>query len=379
VAEPGRVRELAVVFGRLGCVAFGGPAAHIAMMHDEVVRRRAWLSEQRFLDLVGATNLLPGPNSTELAIYLGYERARWRGLFVAGVCFIAPAAVLVCALAWAYVRYGRTPVGAGLLYGINPVVIAIIAYAVARLASTAVRGPWLAELAVAAVVAYLAGINELVVLAGGGLLAVLVAWWRRWRAERESRAAAMLPLWLAPLLVPGSDGRLTTLFLTMLKIGSVLYGSGYVLFAFLRGDFVSRLGWLTEQQLLDAVAVGQLTPGPLFTSATFVGYLVAGLPGAVLATIAIFTPAFVFAALLGRIVSWLRGRWWASAALDGINATALALMLGVAFQLGRLALTDALTGALAVVALLALWRFRLNSAWLILAGAAVGLAHLALT
>jgi chromate transporter len=188
-----------------------------------------------------------------------------------------------------------------------------------------------------------------------------------------------LPLWLASLVVPGSNGRLTTLFLTMLKIGSVLYGSGYVLFAFLRGDFVSRLGWLTEQQLLDAVAVGQLTPGPLFTSATFVGYLVAGLPGAALATVAIFTPAFVFAALLGRIVAWLRGRWWASAALDGINATALALMLGVALQLGWVALTDPLTATVAVVAALALWRFRLNSAWLILAGAAVGLAHLALT
>ena len=379
MAETGRVRELVVVFGKLGFIAFGGPAAHIAMMHDEVVRRREWLSEQRFLDLVGATNLVPGPNSTELAIYLGYERARWRGLFVAGLCFITPAAVLVCALAWAYVRYGHTPAAVGLLYGITPVVIAIIAYAVMKLAPTAVRGVWLAIVSVAALVAYLLGLNELVLLAAGGLLAVLVAWWRRPRAKGSSRAAALLPLWLAPIFAPAMGGRLWTLFLTMLKIGSVLYGSGYVLFAFLRGDFVARLGWLTDQQLLDAVAVGQLTPGPVFTSATFVGYLVAGLPGAAAATVAIFAPAFVFAALLGRIVGWLRGRWWASAALDGINATALALMLGVAFQLGRVALTDPLTIGLAIVAGVALWRFRLNSAWLILAGAVVGLVHALLT
>jgi len=379
VAEPGRVRELVVVFGRLGCIAFGGPAAHIAMMHDEVVRRREWVTEQRFLDLVGATNLVPGPNSTELAIYLGYERARWRGLFVAGVCFIAPAAVLVSALAWAYVRYGRSPVGIGVLYGITPVVIAIIAHAVVKLAPTAVRGLGLAVLAAGALVLYLLGLNELLLLAVGGLLAVLMTWWRRPRAKGESRAVALMALWVAPMFAPGSGGRLGQLFLTMLKIGSVLYGSGYVLFAFLRGDFVVRLGWLTDQQLLDAVAVGQLTPGPLFTSATFVGYLVAGPWGAVLATVAIFAPAFVFAALLGRIVGWLRGRWWASAALDGINATALALMLGVAFQLGRVALTDPLTIGLAIAAGVALWRFRLNSAWLILAGAVVGLVHALLT
>jgi len=379
VAEPGRVRELVAVFGKLGCIAFGGPAAHIAMMHDEVVRRREWISEQRFLDLVGATNLVPGPNSTELAIYLGYERARWRGLFVAGICFIAPAAVLVCALAWAYVRYGRSPVGVGVLYGITPVVIAIIAHAVAKLAPTAVRGVGFGAVSVAALIAYLFGLNELVLLAAGGLVAVLVAWLRRPRTKGGSPAVVLWPLWTAPMFAPGSGGRLWPLFLTMLKIGSVLYGSGYVLFAFLRGDFVVRLGWLTDQQLLDAVAIGQLTPGPLFTSATFVGYLVAGPWGAIVATVAIFAPAFVFAALLGRIVGWLRGRWWTSAALDGVNATALALMLGVAVQLGLIALTDPLTIGLAIAAALALWRFRLNSAWLILAGAVVGLAHALLT
>lgn len=370
-----RVRELARLFLKLGCIAFGGPAAHIAMMHDEVVTRRNWLSEQRFLDLVGATNLVPGPNSTELAIYLGFQRARWRGLVVAGVCFIAPAAVLVCVLAWAYVRYGRTAVGTGLLYGITPVVIAIIGYAVVQLVPTAVRGVWLGVLAAAGLAAYLLGLNELVILGAGGALAVPVAWRSR-RSEGEGRVAAVAwPLWLAgPVLGAPTWGELTRLFLTMLKIGTVLYGSGYVLFAFLRGDFVQRLGWLTEQQLLDAVAVGQLTPGPLFTSATFVGYLVAGLPGAILATVAIFAPAFAFAALLGRIVGWLRGRWWASAALDGVNATALALMVGVALQLGRRALVDPLTVGLAVAAALVLWRLRVNSVWLILAGAAVGLA-----
>ncbi|REF00107.1 chromate efflux transporter [Thermomonospora umbrina] len=360
------LRELAGLFLKLGVIGFGGPAAHIAMMHEEVVRRRRWVDEQRFLDLVGATNLIPGPSSTELAIHLGHDRGRWRGLLVAGICFIMPAVVMVAALAWAYVRYGTTPGAEALLYGIKPVVTGIIAWALLGLLRTALRGPLLCVVAAAALAAYLAGANELLVLAVGGML---VTAWRTGARLRADRAA-VLPL----LLAAPHDDRLPQLFWTMLKIGSVLYGSGYVLLAFLRGDFVERLGWLTEQQLLDAVSIGQVTPGPLFTTATFVGYVAAGWWGAILATVAIFLPSFALVALLTRLADRMRSARWSAALLDGVNATALALMAGVSFQLGRTALIDPLTVVLAVAAFATLWRTRLNSAWLIGAGALVGLA-----
>ncbi|SEG83978.1 chromate transporter [Thermomonospora echinospora] len=360
------LRELAALFLKLGVIGFGGPAAHIAMMHEEVVRRRRWVDERRFVDLIGAVSLIPGPNSTELAIHLGYERGRWRGLLVAGVCFIVPAVVMVSTLAWAYVRYGSTPEAEGLLYGIKPVVVGIIAWALVGLLRTAVRGPLLWCVALAALAAYLAGANELAVLAAGGLA---VTAWRTAARLRDGRAA-VLPL----LLAAPHDERLPQLFWTMLKIGSVLYGSGYVLLAFLRGDFVERLGWLTEQQLLDAVSIGQVTPGPLFTTATFVGYLAAGWPGAVLATVGIFLPSFALVALLTRLAARMRSARWSAALLDGVNATALALMAGVSYQLGREALVDPLTVVLAVATVLLLWRVRLNSAWLIGVGGAIGLA-----
>jgi chromate transporter len=364
---------VAAVFLKLGVIGFGGPAAHIAMMREEIVRRRGWVDDQRFLDLVGATNLIPGPNSTELAIHLGYDRARWRGLVLAGVCFIAPAFLIVLGLAWGYVEYGETPTFDGLLYGIKPVVVAIVVMAILGLLRTAVKDALLAVVAFVVFVAYLLGVNELLLLALGGL-AVLVA--RRGRAWWSGRTHALtLPVLLAtgqPLFPDPTADQLTRLFLTMLKIGSVLYGSGYVLLAFLRGDFVERLGWLTDVQLLDAVAIGQVTPGPVFTTATFIGYLVAGLPGAVVATVGIFLPSFVFVALLTRIVDHIRGRAWSAAVLDGVNAAALSLMAGVTLQLGRDALVDPLTTALCVVAALLLWRTRLNSAWYVGAGAAIG-------
>jgi chromate transporter len=367
------VRELVFLFLKLGITAFGGPAAHIAMMHDEVVRRRGWMTDAHFLDLVGATNLVPGPNSTELAFHLGYQRHGWRGLLAAGGCFIAPAALIVGGLAWAYLQYGQTSVGLGLLYGISPVVVAIIGYAVITLGRTAVTGWLLAGVAAAALAAYLLGLNELVVLAGGGLITVAVRTWRRHRDERT--LAALIPLAAGPLFADPGWAVLTRLFLTMLKIGAVLYGSGYVLVAFLDADFVHRLGWLTEHQLLDAVAIGQVTPGPLFTTATFVGYLVAGVPGAIVATVGIFLPALFFGALLNRLVRWIRARTWASAALDGVNAAALALMAGVALRIGDAALVDPLTIVVAVVALVLLWRLRLNSAWLVAGGALIGVVH----
>ena len=371
---------MALLFLKLGTIAFGGPAAHTAMMRDEVVRRRQWVTDERFLDLMGVTNLIPGPNSTELAIHLGFQRARWTGLVVAGTCFIVPAALMVAALAWGYVRYGDTPAVEGILYGVVPAVIAIIAYALAWLLRSVVRSAWLAVLVAAALTAYLLGVNELVVLAAGAVLAMA---WHAFRDRPRAGLSAVLPAQLAvltgqPLFPDPSAGQLGQLFATMLKIGAVLYGSGYVLLAFLRGDFVERLGWITEQQLVDAVSVGQITPGPLFTTATFVGYLVAGPVGAFVATVAIFLPSFVFVGLVTRLADRLRASPWTSALLDGVNAVAVALMAGVSYELAGAALVDVLTVAIALVTLFLLWRTRLNSAWFIAGGALVGLVRAAL-
>jgi chromate transporter len=366
---PGRLGELARLFLRLGVTAFGGPAAHIAMMHDEVVRRRGWVSDERFVDLVGATNLIPGPNSTELAIHLGWDRARGRGLVVAGLCFIAPAALIVGALAWVYVAYGETPAFEGVLYGIKPVVIAIVAHALVKLIPTVARTALPGVVTAGAFAAYLLGGNELLVLAAGGLLAGS----RLLRGLVGSRLSMWLPVWaLAPA---GGDVELGRLFVVFLRIGAVLYGSGYVLLAFLRGELVERLGWITSDQLLDAISIGQVTPGPVFTTATFVGYLTAGGWGAVLATAGIFLPSFVFVALLTRLVGWMRASPTFGAVLDGINAAAIGLMAGVGAQLAGDALVDLLTVLILAAAGLALWRTRLNSAWLIAGGAGVGLLH----
>jgi chromate transporter len=378
--QPDGLVEVAQVALKLGVTAFGGPAAHIAMLRDETVVRRQWLTDDYFLDLVGATNLIPGPNSTEMVIHVGYLRAGWRGLLVAGTLFILPAATIVLVLAWAYVQFGTTPTGEALFYGIKPVVIAVVAQALWGLGRTALRGPLLFGIGAAAAALYLLGFNELIILFGSALVVLLVETVLRLSPGQLGAAVAApfagLPLTLLPTLfqtapVPVS---LTTLFLTFLKIGSVLYGSGYVLLAFLRNDFVERLGWLSEQQLLDAVAIGQMTPGPVFTTATFVGYLVAGVPGAVLATVGIFVPAFVFVALLHPLVPRLRGNPWTAAMLDGVNVAALGLMAAVTWLLGREAIVDPLTATIAIVAAVLLIRFRVNSAWLVLAGAVVGLA-----
>lgn len=377
--SPDALRDVAQVALKLGFTAFGGPAAHIAMLREEAVTRRGWLTDAYFLDLVGATNLIPGPNSTEMVIHVGLLRAGWRGLIVAGALFILPAATMTLILAWAYVQYGATPAGESLLYGIKPVIIAVVAQAIWGLARSAVKGPLLLALGVAAAALYLLGFNELAILFGGALLVLLVR--SASRALSGSPDAAILPfgalslpalptLFLQAAAVPVS---LTTLFLTFLKIGAVLYGSGYVLLAFLRGDFVERLGWLTDQQLIDAVAVGQFTPGPVFTTATFVGYLVAGVPGAVLSTIGIFLPSFFFVALLHPLVPRLRNSPWTAALLDGVNVAALGLMAGVAWQLGRDAIVDPLTAALALLAAILLIRYRVNSAWLVLGGGIIGL------
>jgi chromate transporter len=378
VAARRRLREVTLLFLKLGIIAFGGPAAHTAMMRDELVRRRGWVSDQRFVDLMGATNLIPGPNSTELAIHLGFDRAGRRGLIAAGVCFILPAALMVTALAWGYVTYGNTPAVDGLLYGIVPAVVAIIAHALFGLLRTVIKNLWLGLLAIAALTAYLLGVNELLVLAAGAGVAAAACLARRPPSRDRLHtmiAAPLLTLGGSPLFPDPTGGQLAQLFTTMLKIGSVLYGSGYVLLAFLRGDFVDHLGWITGQQLIDAVSIGQVTPGPVFTTATFIGYLIAGPVGAFLATVAIFLPSFVFVGLLTKLTDKLRSSQWTSALLDGLNAAALALMAGVSYHLGRTAIIDPLTAAIAVVTLVLLWKTRLNNAWFIAGGAAIGIAH----
>ncbi len=378
MTPPEALREVITLFLKLGCVAFGGPAAHIAMFRDEVVTRRRWVSDERFVDLLGLTNLIPGPNSTEMAIHLGYVRAGWPGLVAAGACFVGPAMLIVWALAWAYGRYGTLPQVTWLLYGVKPVIIAIVVQAVWGLLKTSVKGPLLATVGLAVLALSLAGVNEIGLLFGGGFAVLLV---RSVAARRAVVGVAPVAALLggavpaAALGATAAPASLTTLFVVFLKIGSVLYGSGYVLLAFLRNDFVHRLGWLTDRQLLDAVAIGQFTPGPVLTTATFVGYLVGGSPGAVLATLGIFLPSFVFVAASGPLLPKIRASRWTAAVLDGVNVAALGLMAAVTWELGRSAIVDALTAVLAAASGVLLIRFKLNSAWLILGGGAIGLAY----
>jgi chromate transporter len=378
-----RLKELAALFLKLGTVAFGGPAAHTALMEDEVVRRRRWVTRDEFLDMVGATNLIPGPNSTELAIHVGYRRAGLAGLLVAGACFILPAALIVAGIAWAYVRFGQRPEVAGVLYGVKPVVIAVVAQALWRLAGSAVKSKFLALVGATALGAALFGVDELVVLFAAAAVSAAVPLARRRRRDDASPAAAAVPgpLWLAAwpataatVAGPAAGVALGPLFLVFLKIGSVLFGSGYVLLAFLRADLVERLHWLTETQLLDAVAIGQVTPGPLFTTATFVGYLLAGPAGAAVATVGIFLPAFAFVAASAPFIPRLRRSPLAGAFLDGLNVASLALMGAVTIQLGRAALVDVTTVAIAAVSAGLLLGTRLNATWLVGAAALVGLA-----
>jgi chromate transporter len=374
------IGEIAALFLRLGATAFGGPAAHIAMMRQEVVSRRRWLTDQQFLDLLGATNLIPGPNSTEMAIHVGLLRAGWPGLVVAGASFILPAMLIVLALAWAYVEYGSKAEAEWLLYGIKPVVIAIVVQALYGLLRTAVKNWLLAVAGVAVFSLYLLGVNEIALLFLTGLGVMVVENGRRLVATGRQpillapffAANAALP---AALVSTPAGYSAVTLFLTFLKIGAVLYGSGYVLLAFLRNDFVVRLGWLTDQQLLDAIAIGQVTPGPVFTTATFIGYVVGGLPGALLATLGIFLPSFLFVAASQPLVPRLRRSPWAASLLDGVNVAALGLMAAVTLTLARDALIDGVTAVLALISAGLLLRFRINSVWLILLGAAAGLAY----
>ena len=373
------LREVMALFFKLGVIGFGGPAAHIALMREEVVKRRKWVSDARFLDLLGMTNLIPGPNSTEMAIHLGYTRAGGPGLVAGGVCFVVPAMVIVWALAWAYVRYGAQPQVGWLLYGVKPVIIAVVVQAIWALLRTAVKGTLLAAVALAVLALSLIGVNEIALLAAGGLVVPVARGVRgAWVAAVAAPAATVLggaALAAAQGVTAAASVSLMMLFVTFLKIGSVLYGSGYVLLAFLRNDFVHRLGWLTDRQLLDAIAIGQVTPGPVVTTATFVGYLVGGGAGAVLATVGIFLPSFVFVAASRPLLPKIRASRWTAAFLDGVNVAALGLMAAVTWELARAAVVDWLTALLALAAAAVLIRFEVNSVWLILGGGVVGLLY----
>lgn len=368
--------EVAKLFLKLGFTAFGGPAAHIAMMHDEVVKRRKWLGDQEFLDLLGATNLIPGPNSTEMAIHISYLRAGWRGLIVGGACFIFPAMLIVTTLAWVYVEFRSLPQIDWLLYGVKPVVIAIIAQALWELGRKAVKNAFVALVGLAVIGLYFFQFNEIFLLFAGGLIVMLAANIRRWKAQGMNAlflpgaagfsAFALSSLATTPFSLP-------LLFLTFLKIGSILYGSGYVLLAFLRADLVVNFGWLTDAQLIDAVAIGQVTPGPVFTTATFIGFLLAGLPGAFLATLGIFLPSFIFVAISNPLIPKIRNSPWVSGLLDGVNVASFGLMAAVTWQLGQASLIDPLTIVVALASLGLLIRYKLNTTWLIAGGAVLGL------
>jgi len=379
MAESGGIREaslgeIALVFLKLGTIAFGGPAAHLAMMEEEFVRRRQWITQAEFLDRLATANLIPGPSSTEVAIFVGQLKRGWRGLIVAGCCFIIPAAVIVSMIAWAYVRLGSLPKAEGVLSAIKPAVVAIVIQALGKLGRTGVRTTLLAVIAVLAVVLSLLGVSPVLVLVFAGLVSAaplamknrLVGAGLLWLPNVVAGAMAVAAIGAA---FPVGLGRL---FFSFLKVGSVVFGSGYVLLAFLQTEFVERLHWLTEKQLIDAVAVGQFTPGPLFTTATFIGYVVAGWMGAAVATVGIFVPGFVLVAVSGPLIPRLRRSAVAAAALDGVVAGSLALMAVVAWQLGKASIVDRTTLVLFGVSLIALLRFRVNSAWLVAAAALVG-------
>lgn len=369
-----KLKELAYLFLRLGITAFGGPPAHIAMMHDEVVTRRKWMDEQEFLDLMGATNLIPGPNSTQMAIHMGYSRAGLWGMLVSGGLFIIPSTILVIILTWLYVEYGTTNYAESLFYGIKPVVIAIVLLALYTLGRKAVKGVLTSLVGVGVIAGYFLGLNEILLIFLGGIIVMIAS-------NYKNIAGSRMFSFVAPILginvaaITAAEITLSTLVLTFLKIGAVLYGSGYVLLAFLEADFVNTLGWITTQQLIDVVAIGQVTPGPLLTTAAAVGYLVSGLKGAILATVAIFLPSFFFVPFVNKAVPWIRRSALAGAALDGVNAASLGLMAAVTIQLARVSLIDPLTIIIALVCVGALFFLRINSTWLIAGGGIVGILY----
>ncbi len=370
-----KLKEVAYLCLKLGTIGFGGPAAHIALMHNEVVKKRKWLDEQRFLDLLGATYLIPGPNSTEMAIHTGFVRAGWPGSIAGGACFIIPAMLIVTAMAWVYVRFGSVPQAGWILYGIKPVIIAIIVQALWDLSRKAVKDLLTALTGISVIILYFFRVNEIALLFGAALVVMAIK-------NSKSLKGRFMPLLASPLLgvslpvLAAKTFSLPLMFLIFLKIGSVLYGSGYVLLAYLRADFVTRLGWFTDRQLMDAIAIGQVTPGPLFTTATFIGYVLGGIKGALVATLGIFLPSFIFVAISNPLIPRIRNSSWAGSLLDGINVASMGLMAAVTWQLGRSSLTDPLAIVIAIISITLLVRFKVNSTWLVAGGAIIGLLRL---
>jgi chromate transporter len=361
------LKEIAQLFFKLGLIAFGGPASHVAMMEDEVVKKRKWMTQEHFLDLMGATNLIPGPNSTEMTMHCGHERGGWKGLFVAGICFIFPAVVITCVFAWAFVKYGQLPAVEPFIYGIKPAVIAIIISAAYRLGKKAIKNNLLAALGILTLIACLFGVNEIVALFACGFLGLAIHLAKSSMASANSVAPLLLPIFFAKINI-GS----VKILLTFLKVGAILYGSGYVLFAYLDTELVAN-GWLTRQELLDAVAVGQFTPGPVLSTATFIGYQMNGIYGALAATIGIFLPSFLFVLLLNPLIPKMRKSKWISAFLDAVNVAAVALIIAVCIEMGKETLTDWRTIAIAVASLVVVFGFKkLNSAYIVLSGAILG-------
>lgn len=372
-----RLKEIVLLFARLGVTAFGGPAAHIAMMEDEVVAKRQWMTREHFLDLVGATNLIPGPNSTEMAIHCGYHYAGIPGLIASGTSFILPAALLTLVVAWAYAQFGALPAVEPFLTGIRPAVLAIILNAVFRLGKKALKRWELGVIGAGVVAAALLGTSEIIAILAGGIAGMF--WLNIQRAQTEKRLGALVPLGLAglpplahlaastpPITLPG-------IFLSFLKIGAVLFGSGYVLVAYLEDELVHRLGWLTQPQLLDAIAAGQFTPGPVLTTSTFVGYQLQGIPGAIAATVGIFLPSFVFVAILNPLIPKLRQSKWASAFLDAVNISAVGIMIAVVFRLGQSTLVDWRAWVIAALSAgLVFGLKKVNTVWIVLGSALAG-------
>ncbi|MDX2255732.1 MAG: chromate transporter [Pseudanabaenaceae cyanobacterium bins.39] len=381
---PPSLPEIVLVFAKLGAIAFGGPAAHVAQIEQEVVQRRQWINRERLLDLLSIANLIPGPNSTELTIHIGLEQRGWRGAIAAGVSFILPAMVIVWTLAAIYSHYRTIPAFNWLLNGIKPVIIAIITTSIWKLGKAACKNRLTAIAGIIVLSFYFLSINEIVLMLGAGVAVSLLENIKNISKKQNlmSLISPLAPLnvftdmgnfHLAAMAVASTPKTWTAVFLSFLKIGSVLYGGGYVLLAFIQQDFVERNQWLTPQELLDAIAIGQFTPGPVLTTATFIGYLVAGHLGAIAGTIGIFLPAFIFVPLVNPLVSKLRQSPWTSGFLNGVNAASVGLMLAVTVDLGRSTLINITNILIAIASLAILIKFpKVNSLWLVLAGAAIG-------
>lgn len=362
------LKEIALLFLKLGIIGFGGPAAHIAMMQEEVVAKRKWLTEQHFLDLIGATNLIPGPNSTEMAIHIGHEKGGWKGLVVAGLCFILPAVFITGIFAWLYKNYGQLPEVQPYIYGIKPAIIAIILGAIYPLAKKSFKSTALLLIGFAVLIGFFLQISEIYLLFGAGIIALLLS-----STQNKNNIYSFLPVTLLQFtnitLISATN---TNLFWIFLKIGAILYGSGYVLFAFLDAELVAT-GLLTRQQLIDAVAVGQLTPGPVFSSVTFVGYQINGFTGAIFSTIAIFLPSFVFVALLNPLVKKMRNSTLFASFLDAVNVASVVLIIAVCFEMGKDSITDWKTICIAVLSIAITFGYRkINSAFVVIGGSLIG-------